>query len=455
MTAWAPDDGPMPDEPSFEAQPPDPDDEFEAQLRFNQQVNDEARRIEVREAARDRVKAKKGKAIDLPPLVRLDTFLARPLDPITHRIAGLWPVGGRVLLAAQFKAGKTTLRDNVVRSLVDGLPFLGQFEVAPFDGSVVLIDFELDEHTLQRWLEDQGLTHATRVGVVSMKGYGSTFNILEPSLRSRWATALRAAQAAVLVIDCLRPIIDALGLSEDKDSGRVLLAIDELAREAGVREVLVVHHMGHSGERSRGDSRLRDWPDAEWKLVRDKDSNDPASEDPRGLRYFSAFGRDVDHPETGLGFDPTTRHLTIGDGAGSRKQVAEHRKVEQAIDLVLTALTESPGLGKRALREYIRNGGGDVRNESIDAAARQLAAEGRIRVEIHGKSHLHFVADEPLVPVVPAVPDRAPGTASVTVPRAYRGTGTPHHTEGTPEEEAGHGHGPTEDDKTNPSGDAT
>jgi hypothetical protein len=71
--------------------------------------------------------------------------------------------------------------------------------------------------------------------------------------------------------------------------------------------------MGHSGERARGASRLRDWPDVEWRLVREKTENGDV--DPAAPRYFSAYGRDVDVPESRLVFDPATRHLTLEGGS--------------------------------------------------------------------------------------------------------------------------------------------
>ena len=71
--------------------------------------------------------------------------------------------------------------------------------------------------------------------------------------------------------------------------------------------------MGHSGERSRGDSRIRDWPDVEWRLVRQ-------DEEPASARYISAYGRDVDVVESALLYDPTSRHLTVV--GGSRRDAA-------------------------------------------------------------------------------------------------------------------------------------
>jgi hypothetical protein len=41
-----------------------------------------------------------------------DVWLARPHPDLPWRIEGIFPAGGNVILAAQFKAGKTTLRDN-------------------------------------------------------------------------------------------------------------------------------------------------------------------------------------------------------------------------------------------------------------------------------------------------------------------------------------------------------
>src|SRR6185295_16578040 len=114
-------------------------------------------------------------------------------------------------------------------------------------------------------------------------------------------------EVSYIVVDCLRPILDALGLDEHSDSGRFLVALDALLFEANISECLLVHHMGHVGERSRGDSRLRDWPDVEWRLVRQ--DSDPAS-----ARFLTAYGRDVDVPENQLHFDAATRHLTVAGG---------------------------------------------------------------------------------------------------------------------------------------------
>src|SRR5690606_23333660 len=96
-----------------------------------------------------------------------------------------------------------------------------------------------------------------------------------------------------------------------------------------IDDALVVHHMGHQGERSRGDSRLRDWPDVEWRLVREDDN-------PASPRYISAFGRDVEQAEARLEYHPDNRHLTL---VGGTRASAPMRA---ALEDILELLAEDP-----------------------------------------------------------------------------------------------------------------
>lgn len=309
----------------------------------------------------------------LPPLVPLVDLLAEPDEAVTYRLEGLLPSGGRALLAAQFKAGKTTLRDNLVRSLADAQPFLDAFDVTPLgEGrTVVVLDNEMSRPQLRRWLRDQGIRHPDRVRVVVLRGQVATFNILDPFTRAAWAELLREAGAGFLVFDCLRPVLDALGLDESRDAGRFLVAFDALLREAGVDEAALVHHMGHTGERSRGDSRLRDWPDVEWRVVRQTRPHEEP--DPSAPRFFSAYGRDVDVPESALTYDPLTRRLTLG--SGSRRDVTARDALPAVLD-VLEQATEP--LTQNAVEAALR--GSDHGRPAIRKALRLGRDEGLIHV---------------------------------------------------------------------------
>lgn len=294
--------------------------------------------------ARRRFDAEQRPPLMLPDFETLADRLSRPRVGVEWRIDGWQPAGARVMLVAQFKAGKTTLVGNLTRSLVDGDAFLGAARVKPVSGTVALLDFEMGDNQIDSWLRDQRIRATDRVLVVGLRGRAASFNILDPTVRAAWVRRLRDHHVRYLVVDCLRPILDALGLDEHKDAGRFLVALDALLNEAGIDEAVLVHHMGHGSERARGDSRLRDWPDAEWRLVRHDDQ--PDSE-----RYITAYGRDVDVPETRLGFDRATRHLRL-DGGSRRDAAALAALVD--VRAVLKAADGGPMSGRKieaALRD--------------------------------------------------------------------------------------------------------
>ena len=95
----------------------------------------------------------------IPAFETLRARLARPRQETQWRIHGWQPQGSRVICAAQFKAGKTTLRRQRRPRLVDGDPFLGRDLVMPVSGTVAVIDLEMGESQLDDWLRDQGIRH--------------------------------------------------------------------------------------------------------------------------------------------------------------------------------------------------------------------------------------------------------------------------------------------------------
>lgn len=409
---------------------PDPDDaaadeqfiaQMDAQVQFANEVAQETHRIRVRDEARRRIARDERDQLERPTLIRLDDFLARPQEDPTYRVDKLWPTGGRVLLSAQWKAGKTTLTGNLIRALADGVPFLEQFDVRQAD-RIVLIDNELDDRTLQRWLADQDVANTTAVHLLPLRGRVSTFDIFDLETRTEWAKEL--AGADVIVLDCLRPIFDAFGLDENHEAGKFLVAFDTLLADVGQTDAVVVHHMGHGPERSRGDSRLMDWPDALWKLVRDKDEDDEGMDDPSGSRYFSAFGRDVDYPQSELLYDAETRHLTLGSNALSRRLSTAHRKVAKTEEIVMRIVNEQPGINKTRLRSACSTRGG-CSNPDTDAAVERLVQRGLVRRAVAGQSHFHYPGEvmlehdqePPETATVPTVPNPALGTVG-TVPEA-------------------------------------
>ena len=305
-----------PDDPWGDDEPPpvnDADAEFERRIRFELNVNTRLDELRILDEARHRLAVEHRGHIDPPELLTLRDRLARPRTPTRWRIDGWQPAGSRVVLAAQFKAGKTTLVGNLIRSLVDGDDWLDKHEATPVSGTVAVLDFEMGADQLDDWLRDQQIRKDDQVLVIPMRGRAALFDLLDDRRLAEWAKLLHNRSTEYLIVDCLRPILDALGLDEHRDAGRFFVALDQLLADAGISDGLLTHHMGHYGERSRGDSRIRDWPDVEWRLVRQDDQ-------PGSARYISAYGRDVDITESELLYDPTSRHLTVI--GGSRRDAA-------------------------------------------------------------------------------------------------------------------------------------
>lgn len=309
------------------------------------------------------LEAETAAAIRWPGPVSLTDLLAEPDEPITYRVEQLWPTHGRLVIAAQRKAGKTTLRDNLLRSLADGTPFLGRYSAAPLDRmrTIVVFDTEMSRDQLRRWLRAQNIRDTGRILIIPLRGRAGALNLINPSIRNRWADILRKLAAQIVFLDCLRPVLDQIGLSEDHDAGRFLAAFDEFANAADIDETAVVHHMGHTSERSRGDSRLRDWPDAEWRLLYSKtETGDDPPHD--SARYFSAAGRDVDQPEARLEYDADTRRLSFH--GGNRRD----GQIEDAARAVLGYLKLHPGISGNAVETALS---GDKFGRNVLRAGRQ------------------------------------------------------------------------------------
>ena len=263
---------------------------------------------------------KAGQAPDLDSIT-LDAFLQQPDDPIEYRVDGLWPMDGRVLLAAAAKTGKTTLvAANLIPAITDSRPFLGRATPAPLTptGTIAYLNLEVAEATLRRWMRDAGIRNTDRVVIGNLRGKAAALQLGTPTGRKRLALWLATHRAEIVILDPLAPVLASLGLDENSntDVARFFSWWAETMRDAGVRDDLVVHHTGHAGERSRGASRLLDEPDAIWTLTRDQDDDPDAPYAQLEVpRYLAAYGRDVDLPQQALAFDPSSKQLTLtGDG---------------------------------------------------------------------------------------------------------------------------------------------
>jgi hypothetical protein len=365
--------------------PPEPDEGPES---YASQVAREALRLQIREEARLIHEERKAGTVTLPDFQQLQALLDEPDEDVRWVVDGLLGYGSKFMLAAQNKAGKTTLTGNLVRALADGGLFLDSFGTTAVQ-RIVVIDDEMSKRDLRRWYRDLDIQTTTAVDLVPMRGYGSTFNILVPKVRTMWAERLRGAD--VVILDCLRPILDALGLDENHDAGRFLEAFDALMAEAGVETYGVVHHMGHSGERARGDSRILDWPDAVWSLRRDRPADPDAPEDDADVpRFFSAYGRDVGVSEGLLSYDKESRSLTY-DATVKRGRNRAERKAEKIRNSALQHVTQihPAEVKKTDLIVAMHNLGAAFSKGEEVPVIDQLVADGLFVLRSEGRSNFY------------------------------------------------------------------
>lgn len=253
--------------------------------------------------------------------VSLDEFYEQPEHETHFRVGsehgdkrhGLWPSNGTVLLAAQAKAGKTTLLLNLIYSLVTGEKFLGRFDVTGLgpDDKAVILNLEVNDDQYRRWQKSRGIPNDPRVMVANLRGKANNVNLLDRGIRKLFVEKLQATGANILIVDPIGPIMRAIGVDEQDNStvGRVLDAFNELRVDTNIKDIFLIHHAGHAIDSqksrpggSRGASAFNDIPDALWTYGIEKDNP--------GVRYLTLQGRDVFDEGIEVKFDEDTRTLT-------------------------------------------------------------------------------------------------------------------------------------------------
>lgn len=361
------------------------EDKFELAVKrrlFDKRVDWEANR-----------RIRRDSATEAPEPVRGDAFMAMEMPPVRVLIDSLLPYDGNTLLVAQRKAGKTTLVHNIMRSLLNGDDFLGAFEVMrpEDDKSIVLFDFEMQPGMLQEWLKAQGMSRKVLqyLHILSFRGLASSFSITGPNEVREWSDRLRDLNPGYVILDCYAPAVNANGMDENSnsDAGLFLGMWDEMIKSCGATGSLISHHMGHSNERGRGASKLRDWPETEMHLIVEGqgEETDTGRLRPRAPRYLSGEGRLGAFDEIQLQFDESTKHLVVS--GGSRAEAAR----EAAKPDVMAFLSTTPGASKTMVDKAL-----PARNGATARAIAILIQEGEVCQHQNGRTHsLYLESDCP------------------------------------------------------------
>lgn len=328
-----------------------------------------------------------------PPFFMWPALRERPKVSPTYKIADLWAEGYNVLFAAPAKFGKSTMVMNLVRSLLDGTPFLGFFKCPKMaaDETLLLIDLEMSESRVHDELEAQHIKDGDRLGIAPLRGDAKSFDITNPEVRAHWVKVCKENNVKTLILDPLAPLLGHLAIDENDNSmvNRFFQQLDAFKKDAEIRDMMVVHHCGHTADwRPRGASRFNDWPDSLWLAKINGPVNDPASP-----REFFARGRDIWQSLSGEG--TITQDISNPKVLEFGTQSAATAATDNAIRQQLNAQVYSSAWHKHTgndlkticagAHQFLVATSPDITRNQVDEMLEKMREEG---VEIHGHKQL-------------------------------------------------------------------
>lgn len=352
--------------------PPSPE---EAQLKVR-----EMWRLEARDEYRRRQAAESFATPVEEQEITLATGLALPVPERRYLVEGVIGEHHNITLTAGYKTGKTTMIGNLGRSLVDGVPFLGQFNVSPDAGNVGFWNLEMDPEDLYEYWRPIGVQHSDRIVLAHLRGSRIPFMVSEPA--REWAIEwLVRNEITTWIVDSWTRLCNGWhGIAEKDNAGYAALtsAIDEIKAATGVNVFMATCHMPRAEqvegqERSRGGAALDDWVDARWVLTRQEDE-----------RFLFVEGRGVGLEETALVFDEETRRLSIG--AGNRADARDrdvHREVMEFVRV-------HPGATTQEIKDGI-----PVAAQRVTNALNRLIADGAVLRVQDGRAFRHTMVPLP------------------------------------------------------------
>ena len=330
-----------------------------------------------REAKRILDQEEASKNYHTPTYVKsLTDELKLPIEEVAWTIKDIFPTGANVTLTAQYKAGKTTLINNLAASLADGNKFLNYFSEPSHPGRVVIFNYEVSENQYRRWMNDVAIENTDKITLVHLRGKRLPLTV--PRVEDLVVSILKDLDAQTWILDPFARAFTGCGdENSNSDVGIFLDTLDVIKERAGVSNLVLPIHTGRAQEngidRARGATRLDDWADVRWLLKKTTEG-----------RFFSADGRDVLQEEQALTFDENTRSLTLG---GADAYTTKKRNYEaQWVELV----EKNPGLTTSDLSNLL---GKRVDDKGFKSARKNAIANRRVKTHRVGTSDVWYTID--------------------------------------------------------------
>jgi hypothetical protein len=307
----------------------------------------------------------------------LSDALKQPPAPVQWLIEGLCSADATVVIAGQYKTGKTKLMiASLISALIDGELFLGSYPVHVPDGGAKVGHWNLEMSAtdlIDKYMRPVGYRNPQNVKLANWRGQpGNILTELGMVDAVSWLTGLD-----VWTIDSWTALCRMCGVDPNsgKEVGQLLARIEEIKVQSGVRVCFFLAHTARASAESdrpgtRGASELDDHVDSRWMLTVDKSD----------VRFMQAQGRDTDMSPVSLDFNEDTGQSTIGaiTRAGAATDGWVQLIVKTLKDMAGKGLNESTlvkklkearPIGVVKAKEYIA--------EAIDAGFIQVVEESR------------------------------------------------------------------------------
>lgn len=349
-------------------------------LAFERMVQQEVLRMEVREEAGQRYRAKQ-EPEDSEPLVRLGTEVLLAEPERSPRIECVLPWDGTLWLSAQRKTGKTTMLANLSYSLLTGEKFLGQCAVVPLGPGerIAVLNFEVTAATLADWFNRRGVP-MDRVVQVDLRGRANPFH--DPKKLRALGDQLRGLNVKSVLIDTFSHGFTGDSQNDATQVRAWIRQANQWTRAVvGATDLVVTDHAGWSDTARASGSSAKE---ADADQIMHLTLSDP--KDLKSVRHVTAFGRAAeDLPKGELVFDDDTKTLTYREINNEEKQaqradqaLADMNRAEDAIRLALLQATDPLRAQELCDRAGETEQGQPMSNRALDAARQRLVTVGEI-----------------------------------------------------------------------------
>lgn len=180
-----------------------------------------------------------------------------------------------------------------------------------------------------------------------------------------------AAGCGLIVLDTLHKMAPGAEEQSSKEMGMVLAIIDRLRRETGAT-ILLIHHTGHAGERSRGSSAIEDDIDASWVITLDSEDRRTAV---RTLAHRKVKDGELQESRK-LEFQPLAGSGVVVAGAVENQLTRSARALANLWAIVKVAGVD-PTMSGRQVISKLRAEGHSFDDKLIPAVLEHLRCEAR------------------------------------------------------------------------------